>query len=100
MSASSAVAISAADLANGPDVSNISMTGMTPSEETNPRPDFRVKTFARVAGMMSEPQVSVPIAIGAKPAATAAALPDDEPPGPCWKSEHVRSSVWKYHYTL
>jgi len=32
--------------------------------------------------MMTEPSDSVPIDIGAKPAATPAALPDDEPAGP------------------
>ena len=33
------------------------------------------------AGWRIEPPVSVPIAQGASPAATAAALPPDEPPG-------------------
>src|SRR5919108_6067769 len=33
------------------------------------------------AGWRTEPPVSVPIAHGASPAATAAALPPDEPPG-------------------
>ena len=33
------------------------------------------------AGWRIEPPVSVPIAHGARPAATAAALPPDEPPG-------------------
>ena len=35
----------------------------------------------RLAGCRIEPPVSVPIAQGAVPAATAAALPPDEPPG-------------------
>jgi hypothetical protein len=35
----------------------------------------------RDAGWRIEPPVSVPIAHGASPAATAAALPPDEPPG-------------------
>src|SRR3954454_553518 len=35
----------------------------------------------RLAGWRIEPPVSVPIAHGAVPAATAAALPPDEPPG-------------------
>ncbi len=35
----------------------------------------------RAAGWRIEPPVSVPIAHGASPAATAAALPPEEPPG-------------------
>src|ERR671928_964103 len=35
----------------------------------------------RLAGWRMEPPVSVPIAQGAMPAATAAALPPDDPPG-------------------
>src|SRR5437764_7844944 len=35
----------------------------------------------RAAGWRTDPPVSVPIAHGARPAATAAALPPEEPPG-------------------
>ena len=35
----------------------------------------------KLAGCRIEPPVSVPVAAGAKRAATAAALPPDEPPG-------------------
>ena len=35
------------------------------------------------AGRITEPPVCVPVAIGTMPAATAAAEPDDEPPGEC-----------------
>lgn len=38
---------------------------------------------ARVEGVTMDPIVSVPIARGLKPAATATAEPVDEPPGAC-----------------
>ena len=38
-------------------------------------------TPLKAAGMRTEPPVSVPIATGARPRATATAEPDDEPPG-------------------
>lgn len=81
--ASMRLAISIALLAIGPAISRISLTGMTPSISIKPLLGFNVKTLARVAGMIKEPQVSVPIATGANPAATAHALPEEDPPGPC-----------------
>ena len=42
---------------------------------------FTPTTPHRAAGWRIEPPVSEPKASGAKPAATAAALPPDEPPG-------------------
>jgi hypothetical protein len=44
--------------------------------------DFRAYNPARQAGMMIEPSDSVPRDRGANPAATPAALPDEEPAGP------------------
>lgn len=52
-----------------------------PALETVPRDGLTVHRDCRVAGDISEPSVSVPMARGAKPAVTAMALPDDEPPG-------------------
>ena len=40
-------------------------------------------TPQKLAGRITEPPVWLPVAIGKKPAATAAAEPDDEPPGVC-----------------
>jgi len=40
-----------------------------------------VNSAALVAGLTSDPQVSVPKAIGANPALTAIELPEDEPSG-------------------
>src|SRR5215208_2848999 len=45
----------------------------------------------RAAGWRIEPPVSVPIAHGARPAATAAALPPDEPPGTRSRSHGLRT---------
>lgn len=84
---SNEMAISIALFAIGPAVSSISCTGMIPSREMRPLLGFNVKTLALDAGIMSEPHVSVPSDIGAKPAATEAALPEDEPPGPYMKNQ-------------
>ena len=43
------------------------------------------------AGRITEPLVCVPIAAGTCPAATAAAEPDDEPPGVCARSTDCAS---------
>src|SRR3977135_321371 len=45
----------------------------------------------RAAGWRIEPPVSVPIAQGARPAGTAAALPPDEPPGTRVRSHGLRT---------
>ena len=45
------------------------------------------------AGWRIEPPVSVPVAAGARRAATAAALPPDEPPGTRWVSQGLRTGV-------
>ena len=41
----------------------------------------------KLAGWRMEPPVSVPVAAGTRPAATAAALPPEEPPGTRLKSQ-------------
>jgi hypothetical protein len=40
-----------------------------------------VYNAALLAGIIKEPSVSVPMAMGANPAETATALPDEDPPG-------------------
>jgi hypothetical protein len=44
---------------------------------------FIVYKAARLAGMIREPDVSVPMEMGEKPAATQTALPEEEPPVFC-----------------
>jgi hypothetical protein len=51
-----------------------------PSCETSEIVGFMVYKAARLAGMMREPDVSVPMEIGEKPAETQTALPDEDPP--------------------
>lgn len=46
-----------------------------------PAVDLMVNRTARVAGFTSEPNVSIPRAIGANPALTATTLPEEEPSG-------------------
>jgi hypothetical protein len=52
-----------------------------PSVGTRPIVGFKEYAPALVAGTRREPIVSLPIDRGAKPAASPAADPDDEPPG-------------------
>ena len=49
------------------------------------------------AGWRIEPPVSLPIAIGARPAATAAALPPLEPPGTRVRSQGLRVGATALH---
>ena len=56
---------------------------MAPSLETVPTDGFSPYKPARQAGSTMEPSVSDPTLIGAKPAATPAALPDEDPDGVC-----------------
>jgi len=44
----------------------------------------------KAAGCRMDPPVSVPIANGAIPAATAAAEPPEDPPGTRWRSQGLR----------
>jgi hypothetical protein len=52
---------------------------------------LRPTTPHSAAGWRIEPPVSVPSAHGARPAATAAALPPDEPPGTRSRSHGLRT---------
>lgn len=51
---------------------------------TAPRVGLTAYSEFRVAGQLMDPSVSVPIESGAKPAATAIPLPEEEPPGLYW----------------
>lgn len=65
----------------GPAVSHSGEIGTIPRCEIRPMVGLIVYNAALSAGVIKEPIVSVPIAIGAKPAETAIAGPDDDPPG-------------------
>src|SRR5215471_9282999 len=54
-----------------------------PSVDSTPFPGLYPTTPQKAAGRITEPLVWVPMAVGTKPAATAAAEPLDEPPGVC-----------------
>ena len=68
--------------------------GMTPSMGIAPWAGLKPTTPHRADGRRTEPKVSVPSATGAMPAATAAALPPEEPPGMCAGLCGLRV-VWK-----
>src|ERR1041385_1925108 len=54
-----------------------------PTIGSRPNDGFIAATPQNEAGRITEPPVCVPTASGSMPAATAAAEPDDEPPGVC-----------------
>src|SRR5205823_4487827 len=72
---------SATDLAIGPTQSCSAEIGMTPVDDTACNDGLNPTTPQAAAGDVIEPSVSDPSATGTMPAATAAALPDDEPDG-------------------
>ena len=63
----------------GPAVSWLAEIGTTWVREIRPTVGFSPTSPVSEAGQVTEPSVSVPIAAGASEAATATALPDDEP---------------------
>ena len=67
--------------AKAPTTSTEGEYNSTPSRGTRPRVGARAATPQNAAGRPIEPMVCVPSAASTKPAATAAAEPDDEPPG-------------------
>ena len=62
-------------------VSSEGASGIAPRAETAPSVGFHAVTPQPCAGMRSEPAVSDPSASTTEPLATAAAEPDDDPPG-------------------
>jgi hypothetical protein len=66
---------------SGPTWSRLDAKATIPYRETVPYVGRRPTTPQSEAGCLTEPPVSVPRAQGARPAATAAAEPPDEPPG-------------------
>src|SRR5258708_16772345 len=78
--ADAAKATSATDAANSPAVSRCHDTHFTPTLGNSRYDGLKPATPQKLAGLITEPPVCVPVAIGKKPAATPAAEPADEPP--------------------
>src|ERR1043166_7042898 len=76
-----AKATSATEAANSPAVSRCHDTHFMPMLGNSRYDGLKPATPQKLAGLITEPPVCVPVAIGKKPAATPAAEPDDEPPG-------------------
>src|SRR6185369_12557078 len=76
--------------ANGPTWSSELAKATTPNRETRPYVGFIPTQPTSDAGWRMEPPVSVPRAPGTMRAATAAALPPDEPPGVRDRSHGLR----------
>ena len=74
-------AASSTERASGPGVSSVVLSGSTPYVLILPAVTFRPTTPHHAAGSRTEPPVSVPIATGARPAATATPEPLEDPPG-------------------
>src|ERR1700688_676230 len=69
--------------ANRPTVSSVHEKHFTPTVGSTRNDGFIAATPQYDAGRITEPPVCVPSASGIIPAATAAADPDDDPPGVC-----------------
>jgi hypothetical protein len=61
--------------------SKLSLNVKTPSTGTEPGRNLSPYRPLQLAGKTTEPAVSVPMAMGQKPAATLTAEPEEEPPG-------------------
>ncbi len=66
--------------ANQPKVSKLGASGIVPSSEIAPWVVRRPISPQKLAGARIDPPVSEPVAMSARPPATAAAEPDEEPP--------------------
>ena len=80
-SAASSAIRSATVVASGPTLSSDGASGSTPARSTRATDGLKPAIPQNAAGTRIEPDVSVPIAHGTTPAATATAEPDEEPPG-------------------
>ena len=74
-------AASSTERASGPGVSSVLLSGSTPYVLIRPAVTLSPTTPHHAAGSRTEPPVSVPMATGASPAATATPEPLEEPPG-------------------
>ena len=73
-------ATSATLVAIGPTVSNVGQSGNTPSVGMRPHSDLSPTMPQHAAGRRIEQPVSLPMPMSQSPAASAAALPPDDPP--------------------
>src|SRR5260370_37212461 len=80
-SSDNANATSSTRRAKKPTWSSEGLKGCTPVRGIAPKLGLRPTTPLNAAGLITEPSVCEPNASGTIPAATAAAEPDDEPPG-------------------
>ena len=74
-------ATSSIERANTPTVSSDGAHLRMPCREISPKLGLKPNTPQYAAGRITDALVCVPTASGSMPAATAAAEPDDEPPG-------------------
>src|SRR6266436_614837 len=81
--AAAAKATSATPAANRPAVSSDQEKHFMPTVGISRKDGLYPATPQKAAGRTTEPPVWLPSAIGTMPAATAAAEPEDEPPGVC-----------------
>src|SRR5436309_379464 len=81
--AAAANATSATPAANSPTVSRCHEKHFAPTVGSILNDGLKPATPQKAAGRMTDPPVWVPIATATMLAATAAAEPDDEPPGVC-----------------
>ena len=79
-SAASSAAQSSIERAIGPGWSSENDSGTRPRVDSRPRVGLKAEVPQKAEGMRSEPAVSVPVAAGTMPAASAAAEPPEEPP--------------------
>src|SRR5205085_5572694 len=79
--------------ANRPTVSSVHEKHFTPTVGSSRNDGLIAATPQNEAGRITEPPVCVPSASGTMPAATAAAEPDDDPPGVCPGLRGLRVAV-------
>src|SRR6478736_2705415 len=79
--AASAAKASSTVSANTDTQSSVRQAGTRPAVETRPRLGFKPTMLLKPAGTRPDPAVSVPSASGTRPAPTAMAEPELEPPG-------------------
>ena len=75
----------------GPIVSKLLHSGTTPSIDTLPKVVLNQLNHSS-CGILTDPPVSEPIAAGARPKATDAAAPDEEPPATALDHLHKEAS--------
>jgi len=93
---------SSALFAMGPGLSNESVSVNEPRVSWTPTVGLMAYRAARLAGVMMDPIVSAPMAMGLKPVATATADPVEEPPGlwfVCF-SGNRRNTEWLNSYRV